>query len=88
MDVALGGANLIELTMLERVGLADRKSVVVYDQSSTGDPILDRALGVIGARQGKKPKAVVEALGKNLRNAPRRSPGVARPQVRAQDRRP
>jgi Golgi phosphoprotein 3 (GPP34) len=69
VDVALGGANLIELTLLERVGLDDRKRVVVHDPSSTGDPILDGALGIIGARQGKKPKSVVEALGKNLRTA-------------------
>jgi Golgi phosphoprotein 3 (GPP34) len=67
VDVALGGANLIELTLSERVGLDDRKRVVVHDQSSTGDPVLDGALGIVGARQGKKPKAVVEALGKNLR---------------------
>jgi Golgi phosphoprotein 3 (GPP34) len=67
VDVALGGANLIELTLSERVGLDDRNRVVVHDPSSTGDPILDGALGIAGARQGKKPKAVVEALGKNLR---------------------
>jgi hypothetical protein len=67
VDIALGGANLLELTLLERVGLDDWKRVVVYDRSSTGDPILDGALGVIGTRQGRKPKAVVEPLGKNLR---------------------
>jgi len=67
VDIALGGANLLELTLLERVGLDESKRVVVYDRSSTGDPILDGALGVIGARQGRNPKAVVEPLGKNLR---------------------
>ncbi|HEY5179808.1 MAG TPA: GPP34 family phosphoprotein [Dermatophilaceae bacterium] len=59
VDIALGGANLLELTLLERVGLDESKRVVVYDRSSTGDPILDGALGVIGARQGRNPKAVV-----------------------------
>lgn len=68
-DVALGGANLIELTLMERVGRDDRKRVVVHDPAGTGDPILDEALRIIGARAGKKPKAVVEALGKHLRTA-------------------
>jgi len=67
VDIALGGANLLELTLLERVSLDDEKHVVVLDPSSTGDPILDGALRVIGARQGRKPKAVVEPLGENLR---------------------
>jgi len=64
IDIALGGANLLELTLLELVGLDDGKHVGVFDQSSTGDPILDGALGVISARQGRKPKAVVEPLGR------------------------
>src|SRR5664280_3803553 len=67
VDIALGGANLLELTLVERVSLDEEKHVVVFDPSSTGDPILDGALGVIGARQGRKPKAVVEPLGENLR---------------------
>ena len=67
VDIALGGANLLELTLLERVSLDDEKHVVVFDPSSTGDPILDGALRVIGARQGRKPKAMVEPLGENLR---------------------
>jgi len=67
VDIALGGANLLELTLLERVSLDEAEHVVVLDPSSTGDPILDGALRVIGARQGRKPKAVVEPLGENLR---------------------
>jgi hypothetical protein len=67
VDIALGGANLLELTLLERVSLDEAMHVVVIDPSSTGDPILDGALRVIGARQGRKPKAVVEPLGENLR---------------------
>ena len=67
VDIALGGANLLELTLLERVSLDDEKHVVVLDPSSTGDLVLDGALRVIGARQGRKPKAVVEPLGENLR---------------------
>jgi hypothetical protein len=69
VDIALGGANLLELTLSERVSLDDRNRVVVFDPSSTGDPILDRALGIVGTRQGRKPKAVVEPLGENLRTA-------------------
>jgi hypothetical protein len=52
---------------LERVSLDEAMHVVVIDPSSTGDPILDGALRVIGARQGRKPKALVEPLGENLR---------------------
>jgi Golgi phosphoprotein 3 (GPP34) len=42
---------------------------VVHDPPSTGDLILDGALGIIGTGQGKKPKAMVDALGRQLRTA-------------------
>jgi len=68
-DVALGGANLVELTLMARVGIDDRKRIVVPDLSPTGDQILDAALALVSDRQGKKPKSVVGPLGKHLRAA-------------------
>ncbi len=68
-DIALGGANLVELALLERVGVDDRKRLLVLDPSGTGDAVLDAALGIVGAHEGKRPKSAVAALGKNLRAA-------------------
>jgi len=67
VDLALGGAQLIDLTMAGRVDIDERKRLVVRDGSATGDELLDRALAVISDKQGKKPSAVVEPLGKKLR---------------------
>jgi len=73
VDVALGGANLVELTLMNKVGLSgewDRGKagrIIVRDPSPTGDEVLDAALGIISAHQGKKPSTVVRPLGKNLR---------------------
>jgi hypothetical protein len=73
VDVALGGANLMELTLMMKVGLSgqwDRGRpgrIIVYDASSAGDGVLDGALGILTARQGRKPGRVVRPLGKNLR---------------------
>jgi hypothetical protein len=68
-DVALGGANLVELTLMGRVGVDDRKRIVVPDPSPTGNQVLDAALEIVSDRQGKKPKSVVGPLGKHLRAA-------------------
>ena len=72
VDVALGGAQLIELTLLGRVdvtaegeGRAGR--LVVRPGERPGDPLLEEALGIVAEREGKKPQAVVGRLGKRLR---------------------
>ena len=73
VDVALGGAMLIELTLGKRVDVAGeaeavRKGrLVVRDPSPTSDALLDEALADLEKKQGKKPKDVVPALGKGLR---------------------
>lgn len=73
VDVALGGALLVELTLMRRVDLAGAGEqvregrLVVRDPSPTSDPLLDEALATIGEKQGKKPESVVTALGKDLR---------------------
>jgi Golgi phosphoprotein 3 (GPP34) len=73
VDVALGGANLVELTLLNKVDLSGEGDqgrsgrIIVRDQSPTGDGVLDAALEVVVAHAGKKPVAVIRALSKNLR---------------------
>ncbi len=73
-DIALGGANLVELTLMDRVDLtteADhgRKGrLVVHDTSPIGDEVLDAALRIVTDHQGKKPSAVITPLSKNLRD--------------------
>ena len=73
VDVALGGALLVELTLMQRLDLAGpseqvRKGhLVVRDPSATSDPLLDEALAMVGEKQGKKPQNVVTALGKRVR---------------------
>jgi Golgi phosphoprotein 3 GPP34 len=73
VDVALGGANLIELTQRSKVDLSGaeepgkRGRLIVHDPSPAGDEVLDAALAIVGAREGKKPSAVIKQLGKGLR---------------------
>lgn len=72
-DIALGGALLIELALARRVEVAAEDGVVrkgrllVRDAGATSDSLLDEALDRIAAKQGKKPKDVVPALGKAVR---------------------
>ncbi len=73
VDVALGGAVLVELTLMGRVDVADPREtvrvgrLVVRDSTPTGDAVLDEALATIGEKEGKKPKSVVARLGKGVR---------------------
>src|SRR5215471_12834167 len=73
VDLALAGANLVELTLMNRVDLsgtgdeARRGRVVVLDQSPTGDEVLDSALEIAAAHRGRKPAAVLRPLSRNLR---------------------
>jgi hypothetical protein len=73
VDAGLGGANLIELTMMGRVGLSDATDpgrpgrIIVRDRSPVGDDVLDAALGTLIKRAGGKPYSVIRPLGKNLR---------------------
>jgi hypothetical protein len=73
IDAGLGGANLVELTLRNRVDLTGEQDagkpdrIIVRDPSPTGDEVLDTALETVIAHQGKKPSAVIRPLGKNLR---------------------
>jgi hypothetical protein len=67
VDVALGGAQLLDLSLAERVGIDERKRLAVHDGGPTGDPLLDQALAAVRRREGKRPRSVVTELGKKLR---------------------
>ena len=73
VDAGLGGANLVELTLLGKVDVSGeqdqgrRERIIVRDPSPPGDDVLDAALRILVERQGSKPSAVVRPLGKNLR---------------------
>jgi hypothetical protein len=73
LDPALAGANLVELTMMRRVGLSGEGSagkpgrLIVCDSSPAGDEVLDAALRIVLARAGHRPSAVIRPLGRDLR---------------------
>jgi hypothetical protein len=73
LDLGLGGANLVELTVMGRVDLSGEKDagkpgrLVVRDSSPAGDEVLDAALRIALAHAGRRPAAVIRPLGKNLR---------------------
>lgn len=73
VDVGLGGANLLELTLMNKVDLAREGEpgvpgrIVVRDGSPTGDAVLDAALEILKEHQGKKPASLLRPLAKHLR---------------------
>lgn len=73
VDMALGGALLVELALLQRVDVAGSGErvregrLMVRDPSPTGDVLLDDALAVVRQKEGKKPQGVVARLGKGTR---------------------
>ena len=73
VDAGLGGANLLELTLMNKVDISGEMDqvkpgrIIIRDPSPTGDAVLDAALEIIIAHQGKKPSAVITPLAKNLR---------------------
>ena len=73
VDAGLGGANLVELTLRNKVGLTGEQDqgkpgrIIVRDPSTAGDAILDAALEIVIAHQGKRPSIVIRPLSKNLR---------------------
>ncbi len=61
VDAGLGGANLVEITLRNKVGLTGEQDqgkpgqIIVRDPSPAGDAVLDAALEILIAHQGKKP---------------------------------
>ena len=74
VDAGLAGANLAELTLLNKVGLSGEGEagkagrIIVRDPSPAGDEVLDAALELLVAHQRSKPSAVIRPLSKNLRH--------------------
>jgi Golgi phosphoprotein 3 (GPP34) len=72
-DAGLGGANLLELALMNKVGLSGKHDtskpgrIVARDPAPTGDTVLDAALQITIAHQGSKPATLISPLGKNLR---------------------
>jgi hypothetical protein len=73
VDAGLGGANLAELALLNKVDLSGEGDagragrIVVRDPSPAGDQVLDAALETLIARQGSKPSTVIGPLSGGLR---------------------
>jgi hypothetical protein len=73
VDAVLGGANLVELTLLNKVDLSGEGDqgkpgrIIIRDSSPVGDETLDAALGIVIMRQGSKPSTVIRPLSKHLR---------------------
>ena len=71
VDIALGGANMVELTLLGKICLSGAgyqgKRAIIRDGSPTGDEVLDRAVRTLSAPQGTRLGAAVRRLGKKLR---------------------
>jgi hypothetical protein len=66
LDIALGGALLVELALAGRVAVESGR-LHVTDPSGTGDALLDEAVSELADHDGKKPRDVVGRLGKGLR---------------------
>jgi hypothetical protein len=73
VDAGLGGANLVELTLMNKVDLSGEGDpgkpgrIIVRDPSPVGDEVLDAALGILITRPGSRPFTVIRPLSKNLR---------------------
>jgi hypothetical protein len=67
LDIALGGAQLVELSMLGKADIDDRKRLRVLDAAAPDDELLARALAVVQRREGKRPASVLAEVGKKLR---------------------
>ncbi|WBQ07072.1 GOLPH3/VPS74 family protein [Kribbella sp. CA-293567] len=74
LDYALGGAVLIELTLLGKVDIAGPGEQVkegrlkVLDTTPTGDAVLDERLAFLAGKPGSKPKDLMGKLSKKLRD--------------------
>ncbi len=73
VDIALGGANLVELALRGRVDIAGadqaakKGRLAIRNGRATGDALLDDALDYLKRHDGKKPSSVVGPLGWSLR---------------------
>jgi hypothetical protein len=74
LDYALGGAVLIELTLMGKVDIAGPGEQVkagrlkILDTTPTGDAVLDERLAILAGKPGAKPKDLMGKLSKKLRD--------------------
>jgi hypothetical protein len=66
LEIGLGGAVVLELTIAGRIELDDKK-VRVLPGEPLGDPLLDGRLAAIAADKPRAPKAVVNRTAKKLK---------------------
>lgn len=69
---ALGGANLIDLILAEKIELsgAKRKArVTLVNQDPTGNPVIDRSIRTLQSKGPLRAQDAVKALGKNAKDA-------------------
>ncbi|WP_052720792.1 GOLPH3/VPS74 family protein [Actinoplanes rectilineatus] len=67
LDYGIGGALVAELLLTERITVPEKKTVV-SDASPTGSAVLDEALLLIAAKDGKRqPHEWIYTLGRKLR---------------------
>ncbi|THV41885.1 GOLPH3/VPS74 family protein [Glycomyces buryatensis] len=66
LNLGLGGAIVLELTLAQRIDVVDKK-VVVIDATPTGDALLDERLAAIANDKPRAPRTVVERAGKGVR---------------------
>ncbi len=63
VDVALGGAQLVDLALVHRIEVTTAGRLLVIDRSPTGDDLLDEALAAVDRKPGQRPKNVVRSIG-------------------------
>jgi len=69
IDPALGGALLVELALMERIGITSdeeglraRRRISITSTKPTDDEVLDAALGYLVAKEGKKIQDVISPM--------------------------
>jgi hypothetical protein len=73
LNLALAGACVLELAEQGRIDVAaegeqvKKGRLVVRDEASTGDAILDEVLARCADREGKRPQSVLSGVGKGVR---------------------
>ena len=67
VDLALGGAMLVELSQLRRVQFSDSGRMLVVDRERIPDRLLDQALATVDRNYGRTPQDAVAVLAKGLR---------------------
>lgn len=74
IDKGLAGAVLLELALLGRVRVAEKREnvragrLVLQPGPPPGHPVLDAGLATLEDREGRRPERVIGALGKDLRD--------------------